>query len=135
MLKDVLRDILAALPAIEAEDMRLEEKHGIDTTMAFNLFDTAVIARAFDENRPEKDLEKILVAHDHESLLLAEALLYYGRDNQQCAFQEKLDYLRGLNDSKTELVRTIMEKRSAFRRYVGSALEKLETEGLTVEDI
>ena len=131
----IFNDIIELLPPIEREDQRLDEEHGINKELGLNVFDPNVIKRFFDENERESELEKRLMTYDYETLLKAEALLYYGRDHESTKYADKLAYFRGLEDSKEEIVRTIMEKLASFHNYITYALRKLQREGLTMENI
>jgi len=131
----IFNDIIELLPRIEREDERLDEEHGINKELGLNVFDPNVIKRVFDENEREAELDKRLMTYDYETLLKAEALLYYGRDRESTKYTEKLAYCRNLKDSKAEIVRTIIEKLAAFHHYITYALRKLQQEGLTIESI
>jgi hypothetical protein len=50
-LLDGVREILKAIPAIQAEAVRLDEKHGIDPTIGLRLFDGTSTIRMLEINR------------------------------------------------------------------------------------
>jgi hypothetical protein len=126
MTKDVMQMVLATIPDISAEEDRLDHEYGIDPTQAIDLFnDRPALERAFEENSHDEELQQRLLGFDEESLLKAEALMYYGRDRDDCTYREKLDYFRGRRDSKAEIVRTIIEKIPACRGYFEEAERKL----------
>lgn len=136
MLKDVVRAVLAAIPEIQAERDCLDRAAGIIPTEETDLFtDRSTVERTFEENTHEEELEQRLLAFGEESLLKAEALMYYGRDCEPCTFHGKLDYLRSRRVSKTEIVRTIMEKIPACGGYFENAQRKLQEENISLEDI
>ena len=89
-----------------------------------------MIARSHEENKAKTDLEKMLMTYDDESLLMAKALLYYGRNDKPSAFKNELDRLRSRKAPKEEIVGTIMGKLPAFKVYIESALRKFKVEGL-----
>ncbi len=136
MTKNVVQALLAAIPAIEAENNRLDEEYGTQNKVGIDLFnDRKQIERTFAKNAHEDRLEQRLMAFDDESLLKAETLMYYGRDRERCTFREKLNYLRSRRDSRHEIVRTIMEKIPACGEYLVVGQSKLRREGLSVDMI
>jgi hypothetical protein len=75
-----------------------------------------------------------LLSFDDESLLRAEAALYYGRD-RDVSFSEKLAYLRSLKEAKEVIVSTLLEKVPACARYFAQAMTDLQNEGLALEAV
>ena len=117
----------------EAEDRQLERKHGIDTTLGINAFDPQVMKWAF-EDRPEVSKSKAYLNElDHGTLLKIETLMYFGRDGGD--LKSVGSYLADLDDSKEEIIRTIVEKRGAYPIYFQKALDNLKKQGIDVESI
>jgi hypothetical protein len=135
MIKEILKDIFEAIPKIEQEDKLLDNKHGIDRKLGLDPFEEKNIRRIFDENIYEKELEKRLMTYDYDALLKTEALIYYGRDIGSTKYKGKLHYFSKMAEPKEEIVRTILEKVPACKRYIVAAIQKLQHEGLRIEDI
>ena len=134
MVKQVLQDILNALPLIEAEHDRLDKKHGIADRGVVDLTNPIDVARGIEANQAKLDLGQKLMAHDHESLLKAAALLYYGRGDSR-RFNDVLKDFRVRNVTADQIVGMVLEKQGVIQGYVEVARRKLETEGLTIDTI
>jgi hypothetical protein len=128
MTRDVVHAILTALPEIQAERARLNREHGSDRTGDIDL------TRLPPENVRNTELRTHLLSFDDESLLGAEALMYYGRD-RDVTFREKLAYLRRLDEPKDWIVGTLLEKLPACARYFAQAMADLPREGLSLEAV
>jgi hypothetical protein len=126
--RDVVNLILAAIPEIRAERTRLDRRHGIDQTDNIDLTELPV------EDTRSTRLRAELMSFDEESLLRAEAAMYYGRDCD-VAFHEKLACLRRLGEPKELIVGTLLEKLPACARYFAQAMTDLQNEGLALEAV
>jgi hypothetical protein len=129
-----VQEILKAIPAIGAEDVRLDEKHGIDPTMGLRLFDERSMIRMLEINQEHEKLKSYLGTIDYELLLKLEALMYFGRDHDG-TFAEKLDFFRRRREARSDIVRTILEKVPACGRYFTDAVERLSEEGADVDSL
>jgi alpha-glucuronidase len=121
-------------PKIEAEDARLDAKHGIDRSMGIDFFAENSIARRFEENEVETELHARLMECDEDTLLKIMALYYYGRDRDGSTYAETLNYFRG-REQKEGIVRTIMEKQPAWQHEFGIAIAALRNEDLDLDKI
>lgn len=130
-LLDGVKEILKAIPAIGAEEVRLDEKHGIDPTMGLQLFDEQSTIRLLETNREAEKLRAYLGTMDYETLLKLEALMYFGRD-RDAPFAEKLDAFRRRKEARADIVRTILEKVPTCGRYFADGVERLLEEGVEV---
>jgi hypothetical protein len=96
-----------------------------------------LILAAIPEIRAERArrdrLRQELLSFD-ESLLRAEAVLYFGRD-RDVSFGDKLAYLRGLEEAREVIVSTLLEKVPACARYFAQAMANLQNEGLALEAV
>jgi hypothetical protein len=119
--QDVVNLILAAIPEIRAERARRRE-HGTDRT------EMPV------ENVRSTELRNQLLSFDDESLLRAEAVLYFGRD-RDVSFGDKLAYLRSFKEAKEVIVSTLLEKVPVCARYFAQAMADLPREGLSLEAV
>jgi hypothetical protein len=136
MLMDVLRDVLEAMPRIEAEDARLDEVHGITPIPPDGQFREMQwdSPRLLEHNVHTEELERKLMTHDTQSLLKMEALLYYGRGDYD-SFDDAVRYFRGMDGGTFEPIRTILEKLTVLREYVDRARRRLEAEGRSIETL
>ena len=130
-LLDGVGEILKAIPAIEAEGVRLDAKHGIDQGVGLRLFDEQSTIRMLESNREADKLRAYLGSMDYETLLKLEALMYFGRD-RDATFAEKLDFFRRRREARSDIVRTILEKVPACGRYFADGVERLLEEGADV---
>jgi len=133
-LLDGVREILKAIPAIQAEDARLDEKHGIDLAAGLRLFDEQSTIRMLEINREADKLREYLGTMDYETLLKLEALMYFGRD-RDATFAEKLDSFRRRREARSDIIRTILEKVPACGRYFVDGVERLQEEGTEVNSL
>jgi len=133
-LLDGVREILKAIPAIQAEDARLDEKHGIDLAAGLRLFDEQSTIRMLEINREADKLREYLGTMDYETLLKLEALMYFGRD-RDATFAEKLDAFRRRREARSDIIRTILEKVPACGRYFVDGVERLQEEGTEVSSL
>lgn len=127
-LLDGVRAILKAIPAIVAEDVRLDEKHGIARAVGLRLFDEQSTIRMLEINREADKLREYLGSTDYETLLKLEALMYFGRD-RDATFAEKLDACRRRREARSDIIRAILEKVPACGRYFVDGVERLLEEG------
>lgn len=130
-LLDGVGEILRAIPAIQAEDVRLDEKHGIDRTVGLRLFDAQSTIRMLEVNRETDSLRAYLGSADYETLLKLETLMYFGRD-RDAAFGEKLETFRRRREARSDIIRRILEKVPACGRYFADGVERLREEGVDV---
>ena len=133
-LLDGVREILKAIPAIQAEDARLDEKHGIDLAAGLRLFDEQSTIRMLEINREADKLREYLGTMDYETLLKLEALMYFGRD-RDATFAGKLDAFRRRREARSDIIRTILEKVPACGRYFVDGVERLQEEGTEVNSL
>ncbi len=133
-LLDGVREILKAIPAIEAENVRLDGKHGIDQAAGLRLFDEQSTIRMLETNREADKLRAYLGSTDYETLLKLEALMYFGRD-RDATFAEKLDSFRRRREARSDIIRTILEKVPACGRYFVDGVERLLEEGTDVNSL
>ena len=117
----------------DAEERRLEEKRGLDTSLGFDPFDPEATEWAFEPGHEKKKLQNYLNQLDDDTLLKLEALMYFGRDEDD--FQEILRDLSDRNESKREIVKTIVEKRSAYPVYFQKALNALKEKSVDIDSI
>jgi hypothetical protein len=129
---DGVREILGAIPAIVAEDARLDEKHGIDSETGYRLGDVQSMMRMLETNREEEKLKAYLAAVDYEILLKLVALIHVGRD-QDAGFPEKLDAVRRRREARSDLMRMILEQVPSCGRYFSDAVGRLQEEGVDVQ--
>jgi hypothetical protein len=127
-------EILRAIPAIEAAEVRLDEKHGIDPTIGLRLFDAKTMIRMLESNQEAEKLKTYLGTIDYETLLKLEALMYFGRD-RDATFVEKLEHFRRRKEARSDIVRTVLEKVPACGRYFSDAVERLLEEGVDVNSL
>lgn len=133
-LLESVSEILKAIPAIEAGEVRLDEKHGIDPTIGLRLFDAKTMIRMLEINQEAEKLKAYLGSIDYETLLKLEALMYFGRD-RDATFAEKLEYFRRRKEARSDIVRTVLEKVPACGRYFSDAVERLLEEGADVNSL
>ena len=133
-LLESVSEILKAIPAIEAAEVRLDEKHGIDPTNGLRLFDAKTMIRMLEVNQEAETLKTYLGSIDYETLLKLEALMYFGRD-RDATFAEKLEYFRRRKEARSDIVRTVLEKVPACGRYFSDAVERLLEEGADVNSL
>ena len=123
--------ILEAIPAMAAESVRLDEKHGIGPETGLRLDDIQTAMRLLEINREEEKLKAYLGTIEYETLLKLVALLYFGRD-RDASFSEKLDGVRRRKVARSDMVRNILEKVPSCGRYLTDAVERLREEGVDV---
>ncbi len=128
---DGVREVLAAIPVIAAEDVRLDEKHGIELATGLRLGDVQSTMRLLELNREVERLKAYLGNTDYETLLKLVALMYLGRD-RDASFPEKLDLVRRRKEARPDLIRAILEKVPSCGRYFSDAVERLREEGVDV---
>jgi Protein of unknown function (DUF3775) len=128
---DGVREVLAAIPTIVAEEVRLDEKHGIDLATGLRLGDVQSTMRLLDLNREVERLKASLGNMDYETLLKLVALMYLGRD-RDASFPGKLDLIRRRKEARPDLIRAILEKVPSCGRYLSDAVERLREEGVDV---
>jgi hypothetical protein len=133
-LLDGVREILRAIPAIQAEDVRLDERHGIDQAVGLRPFDEQSTIRMLEINREADKLRAYLGTTDYETLLKLVALMYFGRD-RDATFAEKLDYFRRRREARSDIIRSILEKVPACGRYFVDGVERLQEEGAEVNSL
>ncbi len=129
-----VKGILRAIPAIAAEEVRLDEKHGIERTTGLQLFDAASTIRLLEINQEAEKLKAYLGTIEYETLLKIQALMYFGRD-RDATFPEKLDALRGRKAARMDIIRTILEKVPVCGRYFTEAVERLWEEGVELDSL
>jgi hypothetical protein len=130
--------LIRASALAEAEDQQLRRKHGIDNTLYDNPFDPQVVKWTFEDRPEESKIKGYLNELDHGTLLKIETLIYFGRrdDSENLRDLKSLSsYLADLNNSKDEIVETIVDKRGAYPVYFQKALTKLKKQGIDVESI
>jgi hypothetical protein len=128
-LLDGVGEILRAIPAIRAEEVRLDETHGIDRTRGLRLFDPQSTIRMLEANRETDRLRALLGTADYETLLKLETLMYFGRD-RDATFGEKLETFRRRREARADIIRRILEKVPACGRYFADGVERLLEEGV-----
>jgi len=133
-LLESVSEILRAIPAIEAAEVRLDEKHGIDPTIGLRLFDAKTMIRMLESNQEAEKLKTYLGTIDYETLLKLEALMYFGRD-RDATFVEKLEHFRRRKEARSDIVRAVLEKVPACGRYFSDAVERLLEEGADVNSL
>ena len=131
---DGVKEILRTIPAIEAENVRLDEKHGIEPVLGLCLFDQKSAIRMLEINQEAEKLKAFLATMDYETVLKLEALMYFGRD-RDATFAEKLDYFRRRKDARSDMVGAILEKVPACGRYFSDAVERLLEEGVDLDSL
>jgi hypothetical protein len=129
---DGVREILAAIPAVGAESVRLDEKHGIAPETGLRLGEVQTMMRLLDINREEEKLRAYLGTIEYETLLKLVALMYFGRD-RDASFSEKLEGVRRRKAARVDLVRTILDKMPSCGRYFTDAAERLREEGVDID--
>ena len=130
-LLDAVGEVLRAIPAIGAADVRLDEKHGIHPALGLRLFDAGTAMRMLEVNQETEKLKAYLGSVEYETLLKLEALMYYGRD-RDATFAEKLEHCRRRKEARSDIIRAIVEKVPACGRYFCDAVERLLEEGADV---
>lgn len=115
------------------EDQILDKKYDIDSSCGINPFDENVIKRAFEINLQEEQIEEYLNVLDLDALLKLEAMMYFGRDGG--TFEETEQYFVELDEDKEEIIRTIIEKRSAYPYYFERAISRFKSNGINVENM
>lgn len=135
MIKAVIAKIQEYIPKIEEEDAKIDTKYGIDKDMGISLFDENSIKHMYEKREALGELKKELHKQDYVDLLKIETLLYFGRDDEPKTFAGNYDYLVNMNESKEDIIRTILEKLPAFHDYISDAIKKLEKEGLELSNI
>ncbi len=130
-LLESVSEILKAIPAIEAEAVRLDEKHGIDPAVGLRLFDPQSTIRMLDVNQEAERLKAYLSTIDYETLLKLAALMYFGRD-RDAPFEETVERCRRRREARSDIVRAVLETVPACGRYLSDAVERLVEEGVDV---
>lgn len=133
-LLESVTEILKAIPAIGAAEVRLDEKHGIDPRSGLRLFDPQTMIRMLEINQEAERLKTYLRTVDYETLLKLEALMYFGRD-RDATFAEKLEYFRRRKEARSDIVRTVLEKLPACGRYFSDAVDRLLEEGVDLNSL
>ncbi len=110
------------------EDLKIQEKIGLDPEMGIDLFDSKAAKYCFEERPERTKIEKYLEKLNNDVLLKLETLMYFGRDNDD--FDNVGEYLSSLNELKEDIIRTIVEKRSDYPVYFLRAIEKLKAQGV-----
>jgi hypothetical protein len=127
-------EILRAIPAIQAAEVQLDEKHGIDSAFGLRLFDPKSAIRMLESNHEAEKLKRYLSTIDYETLLKLEALMRFGRD-RDATFAEKVESCRRRKEARSDIVRTLLEKVPACGRYFSDAVERLREEGADVNSL
>jgi hypothetical protein len=130
-LLEGVEKILAAIPAMGAESVRLDQKHGIGPETGLRLGDVQTAMRLLEINREEEKLKACLGTIQYEALLKLAALMSFGRD-RDAGFSEKVDALRRRKVARSDMVRTILETVPSCGRYLTDAVERLREEGVDV---
>ena len=125
--------LIQASALADAENRRLEEEHGIDTSLGINPFDPKVVKWASEPRHEKEKLENYLNQLGYDTLLKLETLMYFGRDDGD--FQETLKHLSDLKESKHDIVRTMVEKRAAYPVYFQNALYALKEQSVDIDSI
>lgn len=133
-LLESVSEVLRAIPAIQAAEVRLDEKHGIDPAVGLRLFDPQSTIRMLESNPEGEKLKRYLSTIDYETLLKLEALMRYGRD-RDATFAEKVESCRRRKAARSDIVRTLLEKVPACARYFSDAVERLLEEGVDVDSL
>ena len=133
-LLESVSEILRAIPAIQAAEVQLDEKHGIDPAVGLRLFDPKSTIRMLESNQAAETLKRYLSTVDYETLLKLEALMFFGRD-RDATFAEKLESCRRRKEARSDIVRTLLEKVPACGRYLSDAAERLLEEGVDVHSL
>lgn len=133
-LLDSVSEILKAIPAIQAAEVRLDEKHGIDPAIGLRLFDPKSAIRMLESNHAAEELKRHLSTIDYDTLLKLEALMFFGRD-RDATFPEKVESCRRRKEARSDIVRTLLEKVPACGRYFSDAVERLREEGADVHSL
>jgi hypothetical protein len=130
-LVEGVEKILGAIPAMGVENVRLDEKHGIDPETGLRLGDVRTAMRLLEINREEEKLKAYLGTIEYETLLKLAALISFGRD-RDASFSEKVDALRRRKVARSDMLRTILETVPSCGRYLTDAVERLREEGVDV---
>ena len=130
-LLECVSEILRVIPGIQAAEVRLDEKHGIDPAIGLRLFDPKSTIRMLENNPEAEKLKQYLSTVDYETLLKLEALMVFGRD-RDATFAEKIESCRRRKEARSDIVRTLLEKVPACGRYLSDAVERLLEEGADV---
>jgi hypothetical protein len=128
MIRDVVRLILAAVSALQAERPRFDRGQGSDLPPDGDL------ARVPASTTRRTELRTALMLFDDETLLKTEALYFYGRD-RDLTFRQNLDHLRRLGEPKDWIVTTLLEKLPACAMCFTQAEADLRQEGLSIETV
>jgi hypothetical protein len=121
---------------MEKENKVLQKKHGLDDSLVIELGNPKVWELAFDEREEEKKAEDYLDALDDNTIQKIQALMYFGRNimtgiNE--TFNETLDDLSGLNETKSIIIHTILEKSIAYPEYFSTAKSFLKEQGIDID--
>ncbi len=133
-LLESVSEILRAIPAIQAAEVQLDEKHGIDPAIGLRLFDPKSTIRMLESNHETETLRRYLSTVDYETLLRLEALMFFGRDRDS-TFAEKVEACRRRKEARSDIVRTLLEKVPACGRYFSDGVERLLEEGADVKSL
>lgn len=135
LLKQHIDHLIQASAAAEAEDRELAIEYGIDTTLGTNILDPKSIDFAFADRPKETEIISYLNELDHNTLLWLETLLYLGRRDDDSNVYSIHSHLSSMNESKEEIIRSIVEKRGAFARYYIMAINVLRQENIDIDSL
>lgn len=123
-----IREIANQAAKIDAE---LDKLHGINRDLGIRHGDPKEIARRQAINAAEVELEQYLNRLDSDTLRRIEALMYSGRGDGSAI--ELRQQLASHNESKDDVVRTIMEKRVRFDAYFDRGLGCAKADGIDLD--
>ena len=125
--------LIRASHKAEMEDLKLKEEIGLDPEMGLELFYPKAVEYCHADRPERAKIEEYLEKLDDDVVLKLETLMYFGRDNDD--FDNVKEYLANLNESKEDIIRTIVEKRGAYPVYFQRAIEKLREQGVDIKTL
>jgi len=135
LLKKHIEHLVQASAAADEEDRELANEYGVDTTLGTNITDTKGIEWAMADRPKVREIETYLMELDYDTLLWIETLMYFGRRDDNSDIYSLHSYLSKHDDSKEEIVRTIVEKRGAYPHYFVIAINTLSQENIDIDSL
>jgi hypothetical protein len=109
----------------------LDELYGIDEKLGYDFFAANTRERMGARNEGDEALKKFLAGIPLAHLERIHALMYAGRDNESPVVV-KDDFLKR-GESRSDMERSVAEKRPALRTYFDKALKRVRADGIDLD--